>query len=152
MDDLRQSWSTQQLVDFLAVVSAEAERIPVLQTAIERAAEALEADVGAIVEHGEVVAATGFGPGELPDGQLAALAQGRRGELALPWGGRALCLVVPIGDGAQLILGRDCDDGFSAEEAGLLRGMARVLALTRRSLGLLDEQRVLLDALQHEAH
>ena len=151
MDDLRQSWSTQQLVDFLAVVSAEAERIPVLQTAVERAAEALEADVGAIVERGDVLAATGFGPGELPAERLAELAQERRGELVLPWGGTARCLVVPVGAGgdAQLILGRAGGDGFSAEEAGLLRGMARVLALTRRSLELLDEQRVLLDAL-HE--
>jgi diguanylate cyclase (GGDEF)-like protein len=149
MDDLRQSWSTQQLVDFLAVVSAEAERIPVLQTAIERAAEALEADVGAIVERGVTVAATGFGPGELPAAQLRALARERRGTLALPWGGTARCLVVPIGsdDDARLILGRDADDGFNPEEASLLRGMARVLALTRRSLGLLDEQRLLLDAL-----
>jgi signal transduction histidine kinase len=43
--------------------------------------------------------------------------------------------------GATLVLARSGPDGLSAEEAGLLRGMAHVTSMTMRTLSLLDAER-----------
>ncbi|MEA2501666.1 MAG: hypothetical protein QOD01_1777, partial [Actinomycetota bacterium] len=53
-------WSTQQLAEFLAAVSSSETEASAALTAVERAAEALEAEVAAIVCGGEVVAAVGY--------------------------------------------------------------------------------------------
>ena len=144
----RHSWSTQQLVDFLAVVSTQKGPEAARRIAIECAAEALEADVGAIVDGEALVAVTGFGLTE-PSSALVELAQAPRGTLRLPWGDHALCIAAPLGDesGSRMVVGRVGDDGFSPEETGLLRGMAQILTHALRSLALLDAQRTLAASL-----
>ena len=69
------NWSTQQLAEFLAVVSSVPEPAAAIREAIERSAEALEAEVGAVVRHDQVVASVGFPAGAAPHDELVALAR-----------------------------------------------------------------------------
>src|SRR3954453_2966487 len=65
-------WSVQQLVEFLAAVSSQEDGAATMHTAVERAAEALEAEVGALVVDGQVATSVGFAAGEGPAAELVA--------------------------------------------------------------------------------
>ena len=54
------SWSTHQLVEFMAGVSASEDVESAMRLAVERAAEALEAEVGALLTPDRVVTSIGF--------------------------------------------------------------------------------------------
>jgi signal transduction histidine kinase len=65
------------------------------------------------------------------------------GELAMPGGSTYPATRVGLEHpaGGFLVLARSGSEAFSGEEAGLLRGMARVTSLTMRTLHLLDDER-----------
>ena len=70
---------TQQLAEFLAVVSAVPDPLSAVQMTTERAAKALEAEVAAIVgADGTVVDLVGFRTDAVPGAELAEVARGRR--------------------------------------------------------------------------
>jgi diguanylate cyclase (GGDEF)-like protein len=140
-----ESWSTQQLVEFLAVVSSFADESSAARGAVERAAEALDAEVGAIVRGGELAASIGFPAGTAPAAELAAAALSGATRAELPGLGPCRIAAVQLEDDdpARLLVARCGEDGFSREETDLLRGMARVLTLTRRML----ERQALLERL-----
>lgn len=135
-------WSTHQLAEFLASVSSFKDEASATRGAIERAAEAFEAEVGAIVRDGSVVASVGFPANRVPVDNLAALADGVRQNTVIPGVGVCSVAVVPLEDGqpARLILARGGESEFTVQERNLLRGMARVLALT---LTMLERQKLL---------
>ena len=135
-------WSTHQLAEFLAAVSSFKDEPSATRGAIERAAEAFEAEVGAIVRDGSVVASVGFPARRVPADHLVSLADGVRQNTMIPGVGVCSVVVVPIEDGqpAKLILARAGESDFTVQERNLLRGMARVLALT---LTMLERQRLL---------
>ena len=146
------NWSTQQLAEFLAVVSSVPEPEAAIREAIERSAEALEAEVGAVVRDGELIASVGFPTGAAPAAELVAIAAGGGDAAELPGLGACRLAVAPLegaGDGCML-LARVGDAPFDRPEASLVRGMGRVLALTLRMLGLLEEERDLRE--QSERH
>jgi signal transduction histidine kinase len=135
-------WSTHQLAEFLASVSSFKDEASATRGAIERAAEAFEAEVGAIVRDGSVVASVGFPANRVPVDNLAALVDGVRQNTVIPGVGVCSVAVVPLEDGqpARLILARGGESEFTLQERNLLRGMARVLALT---LAMLERQKLL---------
>src|SRR5256714_3882918 len=138
------AWSTQQLAEFLAVVSSAETEAAAARAAVERAAEALDAEVGAIVCGGELVAAVGYPEGAGRVAELESVAPGGGGcELAVP--GRGVCPATAVSlehpPGATLVVARSGPDGLSPQEASLLRGMARVTSMTMRMLRLLDNER-----------
>ena len=141
-------WSTHQLAEFLAAVSEFKDESTAARGAIERAAEAFEAEVGAIVRDGSVVASVGFPSGRVPTDHLVSLADGVRQDTVMPGVGVCSVAVVPIEDQqpARLILARAGEGDFAGggdftiQERNLLRGMARVLALT---LTMLERQKLL---------
>ena len=53
-------WSTQQLTGFLATVSSASDERTAIRLAVERAAEALDAEVAALLLRGEVYVSIGF--------------------------------------------------------------------------------------------
>ncbi|HET8673159.1 MAG TPA: diguanylate cyclase, partial [Thermoleophilaceae bacterium] len=112
------------------------------QCAVERAAEALEAELGALVLGGTVVASLGFPTGRVPEEELARVATEMPEETELAGFGCCELSVARVAGGA-LILGRACGEGFTREDVHLLRGMARVLDLLRR----LEDRRNLLEQL-----
>jgi diguanylate cyclase (GGDEF)-like protein len=144
------SWSAQQLAEFLAALSPCEDEARAIRTAVERAAESLEAEVGALVRDGEVIAAVGFPQGRVPFEALLAVASGTARSILIPGHGSAVTIAVQLGDedDGTLVLARAGDDGFLPEEATVVRGMARVLCLTLRTLRVLTGERALLESLQ----
>jgi hypothetical protein len=129
------AWSTQQLAEFLAVLSSARTEASAALAAVERAAEALDAEVVAIVSGDELVASVGYPEGSAPVGELGAVTPGvSRLELAVPSVGPCPATAVSLAHppGATLVLARSSGDGLNPEEAGLLRGMAQVTSMTLR--------------------
>jgi signal transduction histidine kinase len=142
------AWSTQQLAEFLAVVSSSETEASAALAAVERAAEALDAPVAAILRDGRLMAAVGYPKGAAPVAELRSVTPGRAGgEVAVPGVGPcpAIAVALEYPPGATLVLARPGPDGLSPEEAGLLRGMAHVTSMTMRMLSLLDAERAARD-------
>ena len=70
------AWSAQLLEEFVAAVSTAETGTAAAHVAVERASEALNADVAAIVCGGELVAAVGYPQGGAPVAELAAVRPG----------------------------------------------------------------------------
>jgi signal transduction histidine kinase/uncharacterized protein len=112
--------------------------------AVERAAEALDADVAAIAAGGEVVAVVGYPDGTARPDELDAVKPGlEKSILHLPGVGTYTATAASLDHppGATLVVARPGDGGLTAEEVGLLRGMARVASMTMRMLRVLDDER-----------
>ena len=137
-------WSTQQLAEFVAAVSAADNEASAATTAVERVAEALDAEVAAIVCDGQLIAAIGYPGGTGPIGELEAVQAGVEGSvLDVPGVGAASASAAPLEHppGARLVIARGGPTGLTREETGLLRGMARVASMTMRMLRVLDSER-----------
>ena len=137
-------WATQQLAEFLAVVTSAADEHAAVADALERLAESFEADAGAFLQNGTVIASLGWARGCTPEAELIAAAESGRADVDIDIAGVGRCqtVVIPVDRdaGTTLILAR-ASYRLSAEEVGLLRGMARVLGLGLRLLGMLAAQR-----------
>ncbi len=138
-------WTAQKLAEFLAAVSAFTSESAATLGAVERVAEALDAEVAAIVEGGELVAAIGYPAGEAPVAELDAVARGARRELTVPGSGLCPATVVALvhPPGARLVVARSGPDELCREEIRLLQGMARLTSMALRVLSLLDAERAL---------
>jgi signal transduction histidine kinase len=145
------AWSTQQLAEFVAAVSAARSEATAALTAVERAAETLDADVAAIVGGGEVIASVGYPAGAAPVSDLEAVASGGAASyLDVPGVGRCAAACAPLDHppGAKLVVARPGTEGLSREESGLLRAMARVASLTLRMLHGFEEERAAREELE----
>jgi diguanylate cyclase (GGDEF)-like protein len=121
----------------------------VLRQVVEQAAEAMEAEVGALLVGDAVRVSTGFGAAG-PRGDAPRDGRDRR-RRRRPGAGPCTVLVVPVGElpEGRLLLARS-DGDWSMEERGLLRAMAQVLGLSLQSLAAfaeLQEQQALLERL-----
>ncbi len=94
------SWATQLLAEFLAAVGAYPDERSAVAGAVEWAAEALEAEVGAFVREDTVLAAIGFPAEEVPARRLIEVAAGEQETLVIPGHGESKALVVTLEDGA----------------------------------------------------
>jgi diguanylate cyclase (GGDEF)-like protein len=145
------SWSTQQLTELLALVSALPADADVAQRAVEHAAEALEAEVGGLIAAGRVIAAVGYAVGTVPEDELVRAAYGDLSTLDVPGVGRcevfaADCAALPRG---RLLLARSGDAPTTGEDRSLLRGLARVLSLAFQARSAVaDERRLRTDSEQ----
>lgn len=147
----RGDWATQQLAEFLVQVASYASEEDALRGAAERAAEALEAEVGVAVVAGRVRASVGFARGAVPEPELVALGcDWQEREVSLPGIGPGRAAVAPVEDGWLLVV-RMADESFAAHEVNLLRAMARVLSQTVRMLRVLDEERALRARVERES-
>jgi signal transduction histidine kinase len=136
------AWSTQQLAEFVASVSPCTTEASAARAAVERAAEVLDAEVAAIMVGGELLAAVGYAEGTEPVDELRRIRPGALdSRLKVP--GVGWCAVAAAGlaypPGATLVLARP--RGLTRQEAALLGGMARVVAMTMRMLSVLDLER-----------
>ena len=147
------SWSTQQLVEFLAGISACVDERSATRDAVERAAEALEAEVGAVWRAGKLVASVGFGVDPVAEQSVADVASGVASTLEVPGLGTCRALSAALGgaDDGSLIVARAADEPFDQQDVSVFRGMARVLALTLRQLRLIESERALRERSESEA-
>jgi diguanylate cyclase (GGDEF)-like protein len=136
------NWWTQQLAEFLSAVSSADDAAEARRRAIERAAEALDAELGALVAGGRVLASLGFPAAKAPEDELLRLAEEAPDRAELPGFGSCRLAVAGVDEGA-LLLGRMGELGFSREEVHLLRGMASVLDLVLR----MEDRRNLIEQL-----
>ncbi len=147
-----EGWSKPQLAEFLAFVSSFTEEKSAMRGGVERAAEVLDAEVGALVRGGSVEASIGFASAEVPEEKLLAVASG--GGYAVEVLGLGTCVAAAAalddGQNGQLIVARCGDDAFSQEALDLLRGMAGVLALVLKMLRALEGERSLRERSGHE--
>jgi diguanylate cyclase (GGDEF)-like protein len=144
--------STQQLAEFLAVVSAVSDGRSATQVAAERAARALEAEVAVVLDDTAgmvdggpgVVSSVGFPMGRVPVDEIGEAVAGRRDYLDVPGAGRCDVAVAPLGGRSpgHLLVARSGEDGFTVDEVSLLRGMARVLELTLENLHRMAAERM----------
>ena len=153
MDD--PAWSAQLLGEFIASIPAVGTEAAAARATVERAAEMLDAEVAAIVCGGQVVAAVGY-PGDAAP-VVAELAGVRPGAadcwLEVPGVGSCAAVAAELEypPGATLVVGRAGPGSLTREETSLLRGMARVAAMTMRVLSVLDHERTARDELERLA-
>jgi len=124
------------------VSSAEDERTA-SRVAVERAAEALGADIAALIRRGEVVASVGFQGDPLIEAGLAEVAEGNTSRLTGPGAEEraAITITVEAETPSRLVFARAGDRDFGADEVYLARGMAHVLSLSLRLFRLASEER-----------
>lgn len=133
------SWATLELAEFLEIFST-IERVPMLQLAIDRVAEALDAEVTALVSGTEVSVCRGFPPDQVPMDRLIELRSSLPSEITLPCvgSGHILTAVVDTDTDTHLVVVRR-SEGFTREENTLLRSMARALGLANANGALLTQ-------------
>jgi PAS domain S-box-containing protein len=137
------NWSIQQLTGFLAMVSSAEDERTASRVAVERAAEALEADVAALLTGGKVVASVGFERDPILEAALVDVADGQTARLMAPGVGdrAALAITVEPDTPSRLVFAREIERDFTPEDTYLARGMAHVLSLCLRLFGLAAEER-----------
>lgn len=143
MPSVSRDWGTQQLAEFMASISTAPDESKALASAIERAAEALEAEVGVILRSGKAVATVGFGRMDPPVDTLQALVAEHRDSFELPALGSSRAVAVPLEDdlpGVMMLI-RSGEDRFTRAEEVLLRSMARVTVLVCRMLRTVMSER-----------
>ena len=134
------SWSTSQLVEFLAVLSEQTDEAVALSAAVERALEALDAEVGVLFNQHGVHTVFGLCPGDPQIAELVATAGSATGPVHVVGLGdcqTALVALESAADGLHLLVARAGAEEFVPEEKLLLRGMAWVLQMALRPLRVL---------------
>jgi diguanylate cyclase (GGDEF)-like protein len=147
------SLQVQQLLELLAVVTSLSDEKSAVQGAVERAAQALEAEVAAVVFNDLVAAAVGFPVGAVPTSDLLAVARRERDWLEVPGLGKCQAVAAPWGGThpGHLIIARWGDEPVSVEEWHLVRGMARMLELTLTMLRTLQAEHEMREKSERQA-
>jgi diguanylate cyclase (GGDEF)-like protein len=144
------NWSTHQLTEFFTAITRSGDVGSATALAVERAAEATEAEIGAVVVPDAVLGCLGLGQRHDPE-VFRAVGAGNE-TLTVDGLGTFHTTTIALGsdvDGS-LVLGR-LQESFQPEERQMLRGMAQVLGLAMRSLRTLDAERGLRREREQEA-
>jgi signal transduction histidine kinase/CheY-like chemotaxis protein len=144
------NWSTYQLTEFLGAVAILRRADDVAGSAMQRIAEAVDAEIGAFVGKSGIVSSIGFPFGDAPEQTIAEAIAAGSGWLTLPNVGRGRSLVAPIEDEefTWLLLARLGDDPFTSDEINLVQGMVRVLELVLQNLRAFETERAMRASLQ----
>ncbi len=133
------SWATQELAEFLEIFGT-IERVPMLRLAIDRVAEALDAEIAAFVGPNEVPVCRGFPPDRLPEDLLIGLRSSRPQEVHVPHIGTGQIITASVNADADthLVVIRLSEE-FTREENTLLSSMGRALGLANANRSLLTQ-------------
>jgi diguanylate cyclase (GGDEF)-like protein len=141
-------WSTHQLTEFFAAVCSPQDERAAITIAVERAAEVLEAEVGAVLRGDRVEVARGVDrdllDGALPPGSASLLSLPGLEDLNI---GTARFGAEPRG---SLMVAR-AGDPLDPEERQLLQAMAQTLGLALDNIALLTAERRLREEREREA-
>ncbi|HEX5198480.1 MAG TPA: EAL domain-containing protein [Actinoplanes sp.] len=150
-------WSTLQLTEFCAVLTGSADEDEVLRLAVERASEALEAEIAAVVIEGEVRAHWGLAGDAAETETLRTIGSARSVRLAGLGEVHTFAARLGRGTGDFLVVGR-LDLALAGPERQTVQAMAQLLSLVLRNLraltaerSLREEQQVLLRDKEREA-
>ena len=143
-------WSSPRLAEFVAAVTSAPDEASATQRAVDLATDALEAEIGVILEGDQALASVGFPRGEVPTASLVAAVT--RGAEMFGVDGIGVCRLastqLDLDSAVNLVVVRAGTDPFSREEIGLLTAAARSLTLTLRLFRALSGERVMRDHLQ----
>ncbi|WP_433790876.1 diguanylate cyclase domain-containing protein [Actinoplanes sp. CA-252034] len=145
-------WSTLQLTEFFSAITRAGTVSTAARLAVQRATEATDAEVAAVISGDQVPASVGLG--RAPTSSLFTSLGPGCDETTFPGAGTMHVTVhvldrdAPSAD--RLIVAR-ADEPFAAEERQMLQGMARVLGLALRGLHTLEAERQLRLAQEREA-
>jgi diguanylate cyclase (GGDEF)-like protein len=151
MGDHGELFSTQQLAEFLAVVSSLPDQASARLIGVERAAEAVEAEVAAVVHDEAVLTCVGFPAPLVPEAELIEAARHRQTVIDLPGIGKCQAISVVLEAAGHLVVARAGAEPYTVEEVSLLRAMARVLALSLQMLRTLDAERAVREQSERQA-
>jgi diguanylate cyclase (GGDEF)-like protein len=143
-------WSTLQLTEFFSAITRAGTITTAARLAVQRATEATDAEVAAVVCGDDVPASVGLG--RAPSESLFTSLDTSTDAADFPGVG-AMHLTVHTLDRDvpdRLIIAR-ADEPFAAEERQMLQGMARVLGLALRGLRTLEAERQLRLEREREA-
>src|SRR5438270_12258810 len=90
------SWTAQQLAEFLAVLSVHSDPELATRSGVERVAETLDAEVAAVLRVGCRTVSIGFPSGRVPEAQLRELVGSASSECELPTLGRCALVTEPL--------------------------------------------------------
>ncbi len=143
-------WSTLQLTEYFATISGTDDEDIVLQLAAERAAEALEAEIAAVVIDGTVRAVWGLGAGTASAELLSKIGSAR--SVQLPGLDTMHTFAARLGRGTPdvLVVGR-LDVPLAGAERQTVQAMAQLLSLVLRNVRALTAERILLRDKEREA-
>jgi diguanylate cyclase (GGDEF)-like protein len=148
MPQAADSWTTQQLVEFLAAVSGSPDVDATITVGVEAAAEALDAEVAALIAGNRVKASIGFPAGQVPADSIVAAASNPDAALEVPGVGNCDVSISTVEghskageEEAMTLLIARWGDPLSPEEQDLFRGMGRVLGLALQSVAALASVR-----------
>ena len=118
--------------------------------ALDWATEALEAEIGVIIEDGVTLASVGFPRGGVPSAALAEAIVGDSETFEVEGVGvcRLASTRLEFDSAVDFVVARVGTDPFSREEIGLLRAAARSLTLTLRLFRALSAERTMSGHLQ----
>ncbi len=143
-------WSSPRLAEFVAAVTSAPDEASATQRAVDWATDALEAEIGVILEGDQALASVGFPRGDVPTASLVAAVT--RGAEVFGVDGIGVCRLastqLDLDSAVNLVVARAGTDPFSREEIGLLTAAARSLTLTLRLFRALSGERVMRDHLQ----
>ncbi|MCW3008374.1 MAG: hypothetical protein JWP17_3000, partial [Solirubrobacterales bacterium] len=77
-------WGTERLTELIVALGGVGDPGAAAQRGVERTAEALEAEVAALVRAGEVTASFGWPRIEVPERELLAVARAGHGDVPVP--------------------------------------------------------------------
>jgi PAS domain S-box-containing protein len=151
-----ESQSAAAIIEFQAAIlgagAGADDPAPVLREAMERAADAMDAEIAAIVDEHAVRAAIGFPADAIPHDLLLAAAHTATSQFEVADLGACFAVSVALDDdrGGQLLLARR-DGAFDAGEIGVLGGMARLLGLSLRMLSTIEREHALRAVSERQA-
>jgi len=144
--------AARQLVELLAAVTSFSDEASAARGASERAAQAFEAEVAAVVVDGDVLACVGFPRGQTPVQQLLNARPDEPPVLDVPGAGTCPSLVVWMGDDSgHLLVARAGRNEFTVEDRHLLRGMAQIFQLSLTMIRTLHTERAYRQDLERQS-
>lgn len=141
-------WSTLQLTEFCAVLTGASDEDEVLQLAVERATEALDAEIAAVVMDGAVRALWGLADGAAARSALVGIGTARSVFLSELGQVHTFAARLGRGTGNFLVVGR-LDVPLAGAERQAVQAMAQLLSLVLRNLHALTAERALREQEQN---
>jgi diguanylate cyclase (GGDEF)-like protein len=139
-------WSTHQLTEFFAAVCESPDERSATMTAVERASEVLETEVGAVLRGDEVQVAWGV----RDDVLQKVLGDALSPTIAVPGLDELHVASAGFTSGGALLVAR-AGEALSVEERQLLQAMAQTLGLALSNIRLLNAERGLRAEREREA-
>ncbi|GIF13850.1 GGDEF domain-containing protein [Actinoplanes teichomyceticus] len=127
------AWSMLQLSEYFSAITRAGDVGMAARIAVQRATEATDAELGAVVFGDDLAASVGLG--RSPDPTLFTTIRSGCETATFPGFGPAYVTVhVVAADHDERLVVARADEPFAAEERQMLQGMAKVLGLAMRSL------------------